>query len=122
MGEGTNAEKCISAVKGKCPYKHSTSDSYGAGERSGKHAKPDAVSAAANEHACSATPITVLSHVAVLAPIHASLSTAVVHSTACPFTHISQSMVVPPLYAPLTATLGLVLLHLFTASVKVQDL
>jgi len=40
---GNTMERCIGASKGKC---HKYSDPYAAGERSGKCAKPDAVSAA----------------------------------------------------------------------------
>ena len=113
-GEGTNAEKRIGAVKGKRPRKHS--DSYGVGERSGKRAKPDAVSAAANERARDAVPIAVPSHVAVLAPARASLSAAAVHSAARPFAHASQSAAVLPPYAPSTAAPGLALSRLSAAS------
>ena len=49
---GNTTEQCISPVKGK-HYKYS--DPYAIGERSGKRAKPDAVSATANEHAHACT-------------------------------------------------------------------
>jgi len=53
LASGNTTEKCIGAVKGKhCKY----SDPYAAGERSGKRAKPNAVSAAANERACTTVP------------------------------------------------------------------
>ena len=111
MGKSTNMEKRIGAVKGKCPHQHSTSDSYATRERSGKCAKPDAVSTAANEHACTTVPIAAPSQAAVLAPACMSLSAAPVGSAARPFTHVSQSMAIPP-YPPSSAALGLVLSHL----------
>ena len=114
-GKSTNTEKRIGAVKGKRPRQHSTSDSYAAGERSGKRAKPDAVSAAANERARATAPIAAPSQAAVLAPARASLSAAPVGSAARPFTHVSQSAAVPP-YPPSSAAPGLALSRLSAAS------
>ena len=50
-----NTEQRIGASKGKCSCKYS--DPYAAGERLGKCAKPDAVSATTNECACACAAV-----------------------------------------------------------------
>jgi hypothetical protein len=47
-------ERSIGVAKGKCHCIHN--DPYAGGERSGKHAKPDALSTVANAHACTCAP------------------------------------------------------------------
>jgi len=51
---GNITEQCIGAVKDK---RRKYSDLYAMGERSGKHAKPDVVSTAANDHARTTVPL-----------------------------------------------------------------
>jgi len=94
---GNTAEKCIGAVKGKRSHKHSTSDPYAGGERSGKRAKPDAVSAAANESA-RAVPAPNPPRAAVLARTCASPSAAAAGSAAQFFTCGNPSAVIPLAY------------------------
>ena len=53
LPSGNITEQCIGPVKGKC-CKYS--DPYAAGKRLGKRAKPDAVSTAANDCACTTVP------------------------------------------------------------------
>jgi hypothetical protein len=75
---GSTTEQCIGAVKGKRARKYT--DPYAAGDRSGKRAKPDAVSAAANERARAAG--SGRPPAAVLAPARASPSAAAAGSAA----------------------------------------
>ena len=51
-------EWSIGATKGKCCCIHN--DLYAGGERSGKYAKPNVLSAAANAHAHADMPITIM--------------------------------------------------------------
>jgi len=89
MGGNTSME-CISPVKGKRACKYT--DPYAAGKRLGKHAKPDAVSAAANEHAHASVPAPLpWGH----SPAHASPSAAAADSAARPFTCTDQTTVNP---------------------------
>jgi len=104
-----NAERCIGAAKGKCACKYT--DLYAGGERLGKHAKPDAVSATANERAHAAMPAVPMyapPHACpVLAPAHASPSAAVAGSAACYSTHGNPSAVVPFAFLPPSTVPGL---------------
>ena len=82
---GNTTERCIGATKGKhCKY----SDPYAAGKRSGKRAKPDAVStaAAANDCARATVPAPPLPCAAALAPTCATPSAAVASSAEGSFT------------------------------------
>ena len=97
-------EKCISPVKGKhCKY----NDPYAAGERLGKHTKPNAVSATANEHACTTVPAPPCT--AVLSPVHTTPSAAAAGSAEGSFTCMNQSMVVLLAYPPSSIAPRLVL-------------
>jgi len=100
-----NAERCIGPVKGKCAHKYT--DPYAGGKRSGKHAKPDAVSSAANERtraAMCAVPMHAPPHAPlVLAPTHMSPSAAAAGSTACYSTCGNPSTVVPFAFPPPSA-------------------
>ncbi len=88
-----NTEKCIGAVKGKRSRKYS--DPHAGGERSGKRAKPDALSATANESARAMPPPT---RAAVLAPARASPSAAAAGSATHFFTCGNLSAAVPLAY------------------------
>ena len=92
---GNTAEKCIGPVKGKRPRKYN--DPYAGGERSGKRAKPDAVSAAANESA-RAVPTPIRPRAAVLARARASPSAAAAGSAVQFFTCGNPSAVIPLAY------------------------
>ena len=115
MGENTSME-CISVVKGKHLCKNI--DPYAGGERSGKRAKPDAVSAAANglAHATISTPA---EHVhlpaTVLAPVHASPSAVVAGSAAPSFTHTNPCVAVPFAYPPPSSAPRLAFAHFSAA-------
>ena len=78
---GNTTEKCIGAVKGK---HRKYSDPYAAGERSGKCAKPDALSAAANE--CARATVPAPPCAAVLSPARATPSAAAAGSAEGSFT------------------------------------
>jgi len=103
---GNSTERCIGAVKGKHARKHT--DPYAGGERSGKRAKHDAVSAAANELARAAVPAPTVLAPPVLAPTRASPSGAVAGSAAGSFTCMNPSAAFPLNYAPSTTVPGLV--------------
>ena len=83
---GNTTEQYISASKGKC---RKYSDPYATGKRSGKCAKPDAVSAAAaaNDCTCITVPALPLCCATVLAPTCATPSAAAASSTEGSFTH-----------------------------------
>jgi len=89
-GANTSTE-CIGPVKGKRGHKYS--DPYAAGERSGKRAKPDAVSAAANER--SQVPALPPPGTGVLSPARASPSAAAASSAARSFTRADRSTTNP---------------------------
>jgi len=100
---GNITEQCIGAVKGKrCKY----SDPYAAGERSGKRAKPNAVSATANDHACATVSLPPPS-AATLSPAHASPSAAAVGSAEGSITHVNPSTGGPLAYLPSSTVPGL---------------
>ena len=101
---GNTTEKCIGPVRGK---RRKYNDPYAAGERSDKHAKPDAVSAAANEHARTTVPAPPCA--AVLSPAHATPSAAAAGSAEGPFTHMNRSTAVPLAYPPSSVAPGLAL-------------
>jgi len=82
-GRNTSME-CISPVKGKWAHKYT--DPYAAGKRSGKHAKPDAVSITANECTHTSVPAPLPPSPQVDSPTCASPSAAVADSTVHPFT------------------------------------
>ena len=103
---GNTTERCIGASKGKrCKY----SDPYAAGERSGKRAKPDAVSAAAaaNDRARVTVPAPPLRCAAVLAPARATPSAAAASSAEGSFTCANRSMAVPLASPPSSVVPGL---------------
>ena len=101
-----NAEQHIGAVQGKRAGKHSD-DPYAGGERSGKRAKPDAVSAAANERARVAVPAVGHSpRPAVLAPARASPSAVAAGFAARSLARANLSVAVPLAYFPLSAAPG----------------
>jgi len=79
---GNMSMECIGPVKGKLAHKYT--DPYAAGERLGKHAKPNAVSTAANEcaHASVPAPLPL-----VHSPTCMSPSATVADSAAHPFTY-----------------------------------
>jgi len=111
MGGNTSTER-IGPVKGKCAHKYS--DPYAAGERSGKHAKPDAVSVAANECSCAIVP-TLPPFTHVDTPAHASPSAAVAGTAARSFTCVDRSTPGPLTHPPSSAALGLAFLPLSVA-------
>jgi hypothetical protein len=84
MGAETSntIEQCIGAMKGK---HHKYPDPYATGERSGKHAKPNILSAAANKHARAAAlpPLSA----AVYFPTYIPPSTALARPAEGYFTH-----------------------------------
>jgi len=100
---GNITEQCIGAVKGK---RHKYSNLYAAGERSGKRAKPDVVSAAANDRARATVPLPPLS-AAALSPARASPSAAVAGSAEGSITHANPSMGGPLTYPPSSTVPGL---------------
>jgi len=100
---GNITEQCIGAVKGKC---RKYSDPYAAGERSGKRAKPDAVSAAANDRARATVPPPPPS-AAALSPARASPSAAAVGSAEGSITHANPSTGGPLTYLPSSTVPGL---------------
>jgi len=114
---GGNTEQRIGASKGK--HSHKYSDPYATGKRLGKHAKPDAVSTAANECACAhaAMPMPTVHPpcAAVLAPTHTSPSAAATGSTAPFFNHTNPSAVLPLAHSASSAGSGLAFLHLSAA-------
>jgi len=87
-GRNTSTE-CIGPVKGKQACKYT--DPYAAGKRLGKHAKPDAVSVAANEHTCASVPAPLPPLPWVDSPACVSPSAAAVDSAAHPFTCADQT-------------------------------
>jgi len=92
---GNTTEKCIGAVKGK---RRKYSDPYAAGERLGKRAKPDVVSATANECACATVPAPPCA--TALSPACATPSAAAAGSAEGSFTCANRSTVVPLAYPP----------------------
>jgi len=110
LASGNTTEKCIGAVKGKC-CKYS--DPYATGERSGKHAKPDAVSAAANE--CARATVPAPPCATALSPACATPSAAAASSAEGSFTCANRSTVVPLAYPPSSIAPGLALLPFPTA-------
>ena len=100
----TNAQQCIGAVKGKRARKYT--DPYAAGDRSGKRAKPDVVSATANERARAAGTARAPS-AAVLAPTRASPSSAATGSAAHYFTPGNRPAADPHANPPLSVVPGL---------------
>ena len=92
VGENTT-ERCIGAVKGK---RRKYSNPYAAGERSGKCAKPDAVSATANEHAHAhlTVPALPLPCATALAPAHTTPSATAAGSAESSFTCANRSTAV----------------------------
>jgi len=103
---GNTSMACIGPVKGKCMCKYT--DLYAGGKRSGKRAKPDALSTTANEHARIPVPTLPPLFTRALSPARASPSAAVVGSTALFFTCANPSMVGPVAYPPSGAAPGLV--------------
>ena len=75
-------------------------DLYAAGERSGKHAKPDAVSAAANERTCAAVPALAPPSTGMHSAICMSPSATVAGSAVHFFTRVDQFMVGLLTYLP----------------------
>jgi len=100
---GNITEQCIGAVKGK---RRKYSDPYAVGERSGKRAKPDAVSAAANDCARATVPLPPPS-AAVLSPTCASPSAAAAGSAEGSITHANPSTGGPLTYPPSSTVPGL---------------
>ena len=99
---GNTSTECIGPVKGK--HAHKYTDPYAAGERSGKHAKPDAVSAAANEYAHASVPALLpLVHSSAHAPPSAVAAGFTAHS----FTHSDRSTTGPHVDPASGAVLGL---------------
>ena len=107
-----STEQCIGPVKGKHARKYT--DPYAGGERLGKCAKPDVVSAAANECACAAITM----HAPVLAPACASPSAAAAGSAACSSTCGNPSAGAPFTFLPSSAAPGLTLAPLSDTSPK----
>ena len=105
VGENTT-ERCIGAVKGK---RRKYSNPYAAGERSGKCAKPDAVSATANEHARAhlTVPAPPPPCAAVLAPARATPSAAAAGSAEGSFTCANRSTAVLLAHPPSSVVPGL---------------
>ena len=108
---GSTTEQCIGAVKGK---RRKYSDPYAVGERSGKRAKPDAVSAAANERARATVPPPPPC-AAALAPARASPSAAAAGSAEGSFTCANPSTGGPLTFPPSSTVLGLVFSRFPTA-------
>jgi len=105
---GNTTERCIGPVKGKRRRKYS--DPYAAGERSGKRAKPDAVSATANEYARARTvPAPPPPCAAALAPACATPSAAAAGSAEGSFTRANRSTAVVFAYPPSSVVPGLAL-------------
>ena len=113
---GNMATECISHAKGKCSCKYT--DPYAGGERSGKHTKPDAVSAAANTVACAAMPAPALHVPAVLAPACVSPSTAAAGSAVHSFTFANPSGAVLLAYLPSSSGPGLAFAPFSAASLR----
>jgi len=107
-GRNTSTE-CIGPVKGKQACKYT--DPYAAGKRSGKRAKPDAVSIAANERACTSVPAPLPLLPQVDSPARVSPSAAAVDSAAHPFTCADRTTANPLAYPAVGAVLGPVFLH-----------
>jgi len=101
---GNTSTECIGPVKGKRARKYS--DPYAAGERSGKRAKPDAVSVAANERSCAVVPAPP-PFTRVDSPARASPSAAVAGTAARSFTRADQSTPGPLAHPPSSAAPGL---------------
>jgi len=103
---GNTTERCIGATKGK---RRKYSDPYAAGERSGKRAKPDVVSAAAaaNDRARATVPAPPLPCAAALAPARTTPSAAVAGSAEGSFTRANRSTAVPLAYPPSSVVPGL---------------
>jgi len=99
---GNTSTACIGPVKGKHTCKYT--DPYAGGKRSGKHAKPDALSTTANERAHVPMPTPPPPFAGVLSPACASPSTAL------SFTHANPSMAGPVAYLPSGAAPGLAFL------------
>ena len=103
--DGNNTELRIGAVKGKRARKDT--DGYAGGERSGKRAKPDAVSAAANELARAAMPAMTMQGPNVLAPACAPPSAAAAGFAACLSTCGNMSAAAPFAFTSASAAPGL---------------
>ena len=99
VGGGNMSTEHIGPVKGKRSRKYI--DPYAGGERSGKCAKPDAVSVAANTLARTAVPAPAVHTPAMVAPARASPSAA--HF----FTFTNPSGAVPLAYLPSSGAPGL---------------
>jgi len=97
-------EQCIGTVKGK---RRKYSDPYAVGERSGKCTKPDAVSAAANDHARATVPLPPPPSATVLSPTCMSPSAAAAGSAEGSITHANPSTGGPLTYLPSSAVPGL---------------
>jgi len=102
---GNTATERIGHAKGKRSRKYT--DPYAGGERSGKCAKPDAVSAATNTVARAAVPAPALHVPTVLAPARVSPSAAAAGSAAHSFTFANPSGAVPLAYPPSSGRPGL---------------
>ena len=111
-----NAEQSIGPVKGKRARKYT--DLYAGGERSGKRAKPDTVSATADERARTAVRAVPLHapHAPMLAPACVSPSAATAGSAACYSTCGNPSAAVPFAFLPPSAAPGLAFAPLSTTS------
>jgi len=105
---GNTSMVCIGPVKGKHACKYT--DPYAGGERSGKHAKPNALSTTANERAHVPVPTPPPLFARALSPAYASPSAAVAGSAALSFTCVNPSMVGPVAYLPSGAALELAFL------------
>jgi len=90
--------ECIGPVKGKRARKYT--DPYAAGKRSGKHAKPNAVSVAANERAHASVPAPLPPSPRVDSPARAS------PSAARPFTCTDRTTANPLAYPAVGAVPG----------------
>jgi len=101
---GNTSTECIGPVKGRHACKYS--DPYAVGKRSGKRAKPNVVSVAANEHSHTVVP-TPPPFTHVDSPARASPSAAVAGTTAHSFTCVDQSMPGPLIHPPSSAAPGL---------------
>lgn len=108
----TLTEQCIGAIKGKCRRKDP--DLYAAGKRLGKCARPNALSAAANERAHAAAPPPLSTTVDF--PACAPPSAASAGPTEGYFSRANRSVVVPLAYPPSNGVLGLTFSHFPTAS------
>jgi hypothetical protein len=106
---GNTSTEHIGTIKGK--HTHKYTDPYADGDRPGKHAKPDVVSAAANERARTAVNARAPPSAAVLAPVRASPSTAAAGSVVHSFTPGNRPTVDPLRYPPLSAVPGFAFSH-----------